>query len=116
MLLQFLLEIPIGLGPVIVFLIVLERLDSFRLVTFYTIALMIGAGATLAALSYALNGWAMDALHVDHGVYTRYVSPVIEESLKAGVLVYLFSRNHLGFMVDAAIAGFAVGTGFALVE
>src|SRR4029079_3846174 len=89
--LQFLLEIPIGLGPVIVFLIILERLDSFCLVTFYNIAPMIGAGGVLAALSYALNGWAMDALHVNLGIYTRYVSPVIEETLKAGVIIYLFS-------------------------
>ena len=114
--LQFLLEIPIGLAPVIVFLAVLQRLDSFRLVSLYTIALTMASGAVLAVLSYAVNGAAMDALHADLATYIRYISPVIEECLKAGVLIYLFSRNHIGFMVDAAIAGFAVGTGFALIE
>ena len=114
--LTFLLEIPIGLGPVVAFLFVLQRMDSFRLVSARTIALTIAGGGLLAALGYVINGTAMDLLHADIGTYTRYVSPVIEECLKAGVLIYLFSRNHIGFMVDAAIIGFAVGTGFALVE
>ena len=114
--LQFLLEVPIGLGPVIVFLVVLQQLDSFRLVSLYTIGLTIGAGGVLAALCYLVNDAAMDALHIDFETYTRYAAPVIEECLKAGVLIYLFSRNRIGFMVDAAIIGFAVGTGFALIE
>jgi len=113
---SLLLEAPIGLGPVVVFLIVLQRLDSFRLVSLYTIGVTIGAGGALAGVSYLLNGIVIDALHLDITTYIRYVSPVIEETLKASVLIYLFSRNHVGFMVDAAIAGFAVGAGFALIE
>jgi RsiW-degrading membrane proteinase PrsW (M82 family) len=113
---SLLLEAPIGLGPVIVFLIVLQNLDSFRLVSLYTIAVTIAAGGALAGVCYLLNGILIDALHLDITAYTRYVSPVIEETLKASVLVYLFSRNHVGFMIDAAITGFAVGTGFALIE
>jgi protease PrsW len=91
----------------------LDRSLSFSL---YTIGLTIAGGGVLAALSYVLNGAAIDALHMNIGLYIRYVSPVIEETLKAGILIYLFSRNHIGFMVDAAIVGFAVGTGFALIE
>ncbi|MBI1212651.1 MAG: PrsW family intramembrane metalloprotease [Alphaproteobacteria bacterium] len=113
---SFLLEAPIGLGPVVVLLIVLQNLDSFRLVSLYTIGMTIAAGGVLAIACYLINGWTIDALHFEIGPYSRYVSPVIEETLKAAVLVYLFSRNHVGFMVDAAIIGFAVGTGFALVE
>jgi RsiW-degrading membrane proteinase PrsW (M82 family) len=114
--LRFILEIPIGLGPVVVFLLVLQRLDSFRLVGVYAIGLTICAGAALAAASYVINGAAIDLTHFGLPSYTRYVSPVIEECLKAGILIYLFSRNRIGFMVDAAIIGFAVGTGFALIE
>ena len=44
------------------------------------------------------------------------VAPVIEELLKALVIVLLVRANRIGFLVDAAILGFAVGTGFALVE
>ena len=112
----FLLEAPVGLGPVIVFLVVLQNLDSFRLVSLYTILLTIACGGALAIMSYLVNGWTIDALHLEIGTYTRYVSPVIEETLKAAILIYLFSRNRIGFMVDAAIIGFAVGTGFSLIE
>lgn len=114
--LSFLLEVPIGLGPVIVFLVMLQHLDSFRLVSLYTILMTMFLGGVLAGASYLLNGVVIDALALDIGTYVRYVSPVIEESGKAAILIYLFSRNHIGFMVDAAIVGFAVGTGFALVE
>jgi hypothetical protein len=47
---------------------------------------------------------------------TRYVAPPIEETLKAAWVAWLIARRRVGFMVDAAIVGFAVGTGFALVE
>jgi hypothetical protein len=40
----------------------------------------------------------------------------VEETLKAAVVTYLVARSRVGFMVDAGIHGFAVGTGFALVE
>ncbi len=50
------------------------------------------------------------------GPYTRYGAPVLEEALKAGVMIYLFMRARIGFLIDAAIMGFALGTGFALVE
>ena len=48
--------------------------------------------------------------------YSRYVSPVIEETLKALIIVYLIRTQRIAFLVDAAIYGFAVGTGFAVVE
>jgi hypothetical protein len=41
---------------------------------------------------------------------------VVEEVIKGLYVFWLIRRGRLGFMVDAAIAGFAVGTGFALVE
>ena len=37
-------------------------------------------------------------------------------SLKALIVVVLIRTHRIGFLVDAAILGFAVGTGFALVE
>jgi len=44
------------------------------------------------------------------------VAPIIEELLKGLVIVALIRAHRIGFLVDAAIMGFAVGTGFALVE
>ena len=48
--------------------------------------------------------------------YTRFAGPVVEEAAKALVIVALIRAHRVGFLVDAAIFGFAVGTGFAIVE
>jgi RsiW-degrading membrane proteinase PrsW (M82 family) len=114
--LEFLLKAPIALLPVVTFLALLLHLESFRLVDFRTVVRMLLLGALLAAASYLLNSYLIDAMHFDIRGYSRYVAPIVEESLKAGVLVYLFARNRIGFMVDAAILGFAIGAGFALIE
>ena len=45
-----------------------------------------------------------------------YVAPVVEETLKAVFVVYLLRRARVGFVVDAAIHGFGIGTGFAFLE
>ena len=44
------------------------------------------------------------------------MSPWIEECLKAVLLVFLIRTRRVGVPVDAGIAGFAIGTGFALIE
>ena len=41
---------------------------------------------------------------------------MVEESLKGALVIYLIVRRRIGFFVDAAIAGFAVGAGFATLE
>ncbi len=46
----------------------------------------------------------------------RFIAPAIEELLKGAVIVFLLVKRRIGFLVDAAIFGFAVGAGFALVE
>src|SRR4029077_15269271 len=48
--------------------------------------------------------------------YSRYVSPWIEEALKGVVMVFMIRSRRVGLPVDAGIAGFAIGTGFALIE
>jgi hypothetical protein len=48
--------------------------------------------------------------------YSIWVAPVVEELLKAAFIIWLFQRNKVGFVVDAATYGFAVGTGFAFIE
>ena len=44
------------------------------------------------------------------------MAPLVEETFKAAPIVFLLWRNRIGFLVDAAIRGFAVGAGFAAVE
>jgi RsiW-degrading membrane proteinase PrsW (M82 family) len=113
---SFLLEAPIALAPTIALLVVLDQLDSFRLVSLRAGLIALAWGGLLAVVAYFLNAGVMNATGIGIGTYTRYGAPIIEEGLKAGVMIYLFQRARIGFLIDAAIMGFAIGTGFALVE
>jgi hypothetical protein len=70
----------------------------------------------VAGASYFVNAGALGLLRIELSAYSRYVSPIVEELLKGLVIVALIRSHRIGFLVDAAIFGFAVGTGFALVE
>jgi protease PrsW len=113
---EFLIRAPVALLPVLIFLVALVWLDSYKLVGFRTVLWVIVAGGLLPIVSYFLHGFLLQQLQIEYEAFTRYVSPVTEETLKALVVVYLFRSNRVGFLVDAAILGFAAGAGFAVVE
>lgn len=106
----------VSLAPVITFLLVLLHLDSHRLIGHHRIAQVFGLGTLLAICSYFVNGAIMDVAQLDFTTYSRNLAPLVEELLKALVVVWLFRTERVGFQVDAAIMGFAVGAGFSLVE
>ena len=105
-----------ALSPVIVMLVVFERLDVFRMVSGGAVLAYAIGGALLAGLSYVSNAHIMDGLPIGFTDYSRYVAPVVEEAIKALVIVALFATDRVGFKLDAAIAGFAVGAGFSTFE
>jgi len=106
----------LGLSPVLLLLAVLVHLDSWKLVDLSRVLQTLLMGGLLATAARLLNGATLDHSNLDLPAYGRYIAPFIEEFLKAGVLVYLFLRNRIGFMVDAAIIGFTIGAGFGVVE
>ena len=106
----------VALLPVLVFLAALLWLDSYKLLAPSAVVLVIGAGAVLAAASYPLNVVLLGRLDISLPAFSRYVAPLTEELLKGLVVVVLVRMHRIGFLVDAAIFGFAVGTGFALAE
>ena len=75
-----------------------------------------GRRARRRAPATALNGLLLDRIDIGYVPYSRWISPWLEESLKAALIVYLIRTRRVGMLVDAAIYGFAIGTGFALVE
>ncbi len=111
-----LLNVAAAILPVLVFLAILFLMDSFKLVRHATVAIALGAGALSALAALGFQSWFADLTRVSFNVLARYVAPVSEETLKATFIVYALRHRRLGFLVDAAIVGFAVGTGFALVE
>ncbi|MGE5089412.1 MAG: PrsW family glutamic-type intramembrane protease [Candidatus Levyibacteriota bacterium] len=106
----------IGVLPVLAFLAALLYLDGYKLVTMRAIVGMAVAGVAVAGACYFANGALAGVLGLDFTTYSRYVGPVVEEVAKGLVIVALIRSNRIGFLVDAAICGFAVGTGFAILE
>jgi len=107
---------PVGLLPVLIFLVILVYMDSYKLVSLRSVLAVIVVGGLVALAAMFVNGQLLQMLDMSFLSYARYVAPVVEESMKALVIVYLFRSNRIGFLVDSAIMGFAVGAGFALVE
>ncbi len=107
---------PLGVLPVLVFLGALQYLDSFKLVRLNFILKMVVAGGIVAVIGYYINGVLISLSGLEFLTFARYVSPIVEELLKASILVYLIRTNRVGFLVDGAILGFAIGAGFAVCE
>ena len=108
-------KIAVSLVPVFAFLGVLVVLDSFKLVRprFILQAILVGCG--VAGLCLLINAWGIGRLGTPD-TYSRYGAPIVEEVFKAGFIMFLIARRRIGFMVDAAILGFALGAGFAFIE
>jgi RsiW-degrading membrane proteinase PrsW (M82 family) len=109
------LSVALALLPVVGFLAVLFMMDSFKLVPIRWILAALAGGAAAALISLWL--WSALGLDLRTGeAVSYYIAPIIEETLKASIIVVLILRGRAGFLVDAAVQGFAVGAGFALVE
>jgi len=113
---NFVTHALLGLLPVCCFLGALVYLDSYKLIPMRFILATIGLGCIAGILSYPLNTFARELVNIEFLTLTRYVAPFIEEALKAFIIIVLIRRNRIGFPVDAAIFGFAVGAGFAIFE
>ncbi len=114
--LMWLVRATVALLPVMFFLGALIYSDSFKVVRARAIVIAAGAGMLAAFAGYWINGYLLYVLEIGYIDYARWVSPWLEEALKAALVVYLIRTQRVGMIVDAAIYGFAVGTGFALFE
>lgn len=111
-----LFSLLVGFLPVLLFLGALILMDSYKLVSRRAVLQAIGIGCLAAAAALLANRLALTGLRLDPLILRRYAAPLVEEILKALYVVLLIRAHRVGFMVDAGIQGFAVGTGFALVE
>ncbi|HUQ48368.1 MAG TPA: PrsW family glutamic-type intramembrane protease [Gemmatimonadaceae bacterium] len=109
-------SLAVSVLPVFLFLAGLVLIDSYKLIALRAVLVAVAAGAVAALAGYAVNVYLRPALGLDPVRYSMYGAPQVEELLKATYIVWLLQRNKIGFVVDAAIYGFAVGTGFAFVE
>lgn len=112
----FAIELLIAFLPIITFLVVMWTMDSFQLVKTNDVAIAILIGFTVAFLAILVNRSLIHLFEISFVTLSRYIAPVSEEILKMVFIVYIIRANKVGFMVDAAILGFAVGAGFAIIE
>jgi protease PrsW len=113
---DFLINAPVSLLPVLIFLVVLDHFDDHNLIRYYHIVPTILAGAALAGLAFFINSQALYEFGLDFRMYTRFGAPVVEECLKGALMIYFFRTSRIGYSTDAAIRGFAIGAGFAVIE
>jgi RsiW-degrading membrane proteinase PrsW (M82 family) len=105
-----------GFLPVLLLLTGMVVMDCYKLVSWRSVLRSAAFGGAAAAVAWAVNRIAIDVAGVPAGAVRGAVAPVVEEALKLAWLVVLIRRGRIGFLVDAAIHGFAVGTGFAVIE
>lgn len=89
-------------------------LDNYKLLKPKAIYKAIGFGIIIAVICYFLNIFFMKI--IGEKILSHYIAPVLEESAKAFLPFLLIRKGKIGFLVDAVIIGFAIGSGFALVE
>lgn len=106
----------VSLAPVAIFLAALWALDSYKLIRPALLTRAVVAGLGVALLCYGVARLLLGSELLTGATLSRYVAPVYEEIGKALVVVWAVRTKRVGFMVDAAIFGFAVGTGFATLE
>jgi RsiW-degrading membrane proteinase PrsW (M82 family) len=110
------LKAALALLPALVFLGSLVLMDSYKLLPLRSVLRAMAVGGAAAFVCTLVNGLLFEATGMELTVFSRYVAPVVEELAKAAWIAFLIRRRRVGFLVDAAILGFGVGTGFALVE
>ena len=106
----------VALLPVLVFLAALLLLDSYKLVRPSAVIAALVSGVVATGASYLAGALVLGHFDVGVAAFSRYVAPVSEELFKGLVIIVLVRAHRIGFLVDAAVFGFAIGSGFALVE
>ena len=95
--------------PLLLYLLVLKSLDSFRIVhwRWLVVCMAVGCGSCLVA-------WAFSEMSAALAV--PFYAPLIEEILKALVALCVMRLFRIVFFAEALCYGAAIGAGFSLVE
>lgn len=67
-------------------------------------------------LAYLVNVGIQDNFGVDFQTLSTSIAPIVEEIIKALILLYFIQQPRFRYFVDGAIYGYAAGIGFAITE
>ncbi|MRR30013.1 PrsW family intramembrane metalloprotease [bacterium] len=94
----------------------IHSLDKFKTGEFKFVLFSAGAGLLAYQAAAWINPIPRNMGWVDYNQMVRFVAPVVEEILKALLLLFLVRRPKFNYFVDGAIYGFTTGIGFAVIE
>jgi RsiW-degrading membrane proteinase PrsW (M82 family) len=110
------LDIVASLLPVLIFLIALVVMDSYKLIKPMMIIQAIVWGCLAGGIALFINRFFIRFIPHQSLIISVVVAPIIEETVKSLYPLFLLKKKKIGFLVDSAIFGFAAGAGFALME
>ncbi len=100
----------------LVFLYFIRTRDLYATGKFlFNIATLV-CGALAYYLASQINPAIINSGWVTRDQVIRITAPILEEFLKALILIYLVQRADFNYVVDGAIYGFGAGIGFAIIE
>ena len=101
--------ILVSVIPLLLYLLVLKSLDSFRIVhwRWLVVCMAVGCGSCLVA-------WAF--CEMSAALAVPFYAPLFEEILKALVALCVMRLFRIVFFAEALCYGAAIGAGFSLVE
>ena len=74
--LDLLLNVIVGVLPVIAFLAALLYLDSYKLIRLRIVLAIVAGGVAVAYACYVANAWLIDVVALDFTRFSRYVGPL----------------------------------------
>lgn len=95
--------------PILLYLIILKSLDSFKLVKWKVLGWCILCGIVSCAIAFGIN-------QISTKIGIPFYSPLVEEFIKALAAILLMRKFKLVFFAEALCYGAAIGGGFALLE
>jgi RsiW-degrading membrane proteinase PrsW (M82 family) len=98
------------------FLGLIRQFDLYRIGQSQTILACAGWGAVAFAPAALTHSSLARFQLIDQHIIGQFVAPVLEEALKALILIYLIRRPQFTYFLDGALYGFATGIGFAIAE
>lgn len=110
------ISIVIALIVPVIFLFLLRTFDLHKTVKFNFNITTLVCGLFAYWLAAQINPWVQVSTGLGWDQIARFVAPVVEELLKAAILIWLVNRADFNYVVDGALYGFGAGIGFAIIE
>lgn len=110
------IALGIAYGVPLIFLYSIRKFDLYGTGKFRVNFLTIFWGFVAYVLAAKINPYMLSAGWASYDVVIRITGPIVEEFLKALILIYLVQRADFNYVVDGALYGFGAGMGFAIIE